>query len=300
MDTLLLGIRLEKIGDGMKMAFCLGSRIIANRPLTDYLKKAVLYFNVIELQADPRYFSPNYTLTVNEKKIIRIYQERYGFQLTMHAPFEHIRLGAIDFDERQLAINIFLNTIRTAADLNINLITFHPCAIEPDKPGIYHENCLLEEGSLSILLTEAKKLGITLLMENMPSTPGFHPKTCDGSRFQELLWLFTGPEFGLTIDIGHALQAKVPLESLLKMDRIRQFHFHENEHRLDRHSPFKSNLDWWEKTVKTIAKKFPHSAAILEMSSLEDQIESLHQINHLLGRPTAKLNQKPIPPMFFD
>ncbi len=282
------------------MAFCLGSRIIANRPLTDYLKEAVLYFNVIELQADPRYFSPNYTLTVNEKKIIRIYQERYGFQLTLHAPFEHIRLGAVDFDERQLAINIILNTIRTAADLNISLITFHPCSVEPGKPDIYHENCLLEEGSLSILLTEAKKSGVTLLMENMPSTPEFHPKTCDGSRFQELLWLFTGPEFGLTIDIGHALQANVSIESLLKMERIRHFHFHENELQLDKHSPIKSNLGQWEKMVKNIAKKFPHTAAIMEMNTLEEQIESLHQINRFLGRPPVKLNQKPIPPVLLD
>ncbi len=282
------------------MALCFGSRIVANRPLTDYLKEAVLHFNAIELQADPRYFSPNYTLTMNEKKIIRIYRERYGFQLTMHAPFENIRLGALDFDERQLAINIFLNTIRTSADLDINLITFHPCTMEPNRPEVYDENCLLEEGSLSILLTEAKKCGVALLMENMPLAPEFHPKASDGSRFQELLWLFREPEFGLTIDVGHALQANVPLESLLKMERIRNFHFHENDRRTDTHSAIVSNLDWWEKTVKTIARKFPTAAAILEMNALEDQIESVQQLNRKLGRPAPKPSQKPIPPMFIE
>ena len=207
------------------MPFKIGSRIVANRPLTDYLREAVLHFKVIELQADPRYFSANYSLKANEKKIIRIYQERYEFQLTMHAPFINIRLGAIDFDERQLAINILLNTMRTAADLNIRLVTFHPCTMEPDKPGLYDQNCLLEEASLAILLQEAKQLGIILLMENMPLIAEFHPKTTDGSRFQELLWLFSEPEFGLTIDLGHALQAQVTIDSLLKMDRIASFPF---------------------------------------------------------------------------
>lgn len=282
------------------MAFCLGSRIIANRPLTDYLKTAVLHFKVIELQADPQYFSPNYTLTANEKNIIRIYRERYGFQLTMHAPFKNIRLGALDFGERQLAINIFLNTIRIAAEFNIELITFHPCTIEPNQPDVYQENCLFEEGSLAILLNEAKKHGISLLMENMPLTPEFHPKTCDGARFQELLWLFAGPEFGLTIDVGHALQAQVSLESLLKMERIRHFHFHENDHLLDQHQPIQSNLDWWEKTVKTIARNYPQAAAILEMNSLEEQIESCQNLNRMLGRTAPKLNRQPIPPFLPD
>lgn len=278
------------------MAFNLGSRITANRPLTDYLKTAALHFKVIELQADPHYFSANYTLTANEKNIIRIYQERYGFQLTMHAPFRNLRLGALDKEERQLALNIFLNTVRIAAEFNIRLITFHPCTLEPGDPDRYPENCLFEEGSISMLLNEAKKHEISLLMENMPLGPEFHPKTSDGSRFQELLWLFPGPEFGLTIDLGHALQANVSLESLLKMERIRHFHFHENDRVHDTHQPININLDWWEKTIKTIARNYPQAAAILEMNSLDDQLASLNNINKILGRTAPKPKHKPMPP----
>jgi sugar phosphate isomerase/epimerase len=282
------------------MAFCLGSRIIANRPLTDYLKAAVLHFKVIELQADPHYFSPNYTLTANEKNIIRIYQERYGFQLTMHAPFKNIRLGALDYSERQLAINIMLNTIRIAAEFNIELITFHPCTIEPGQLEVYQENCLYEEGSLAILLNEAKKHGISLLMENMPLGEEYHPKTCDGTRFQELLWLFAGSEFGLTIDLGHALQAQVSLDSLLKMERIRHFHFHENDRQHDQHQPILSNLDWWEKTIKIIARNYPQAGAILEMNTLEEQIESCQNLNRIMGRSNPKPCRQPIPPFLPD
>lgn len=284
------------------MAFCLGSRLVVNYPLTEYLREAALQFKVIELQADPSYFSTNYALTVNEKKVLRIYRERYGFQLTMHAPFINLRLGALDLEERQLAINIMLNAMQAAADLDIRLITFHPCTLEPGAPEKYHENSLLEEGSISLLLKAAKKLGVILLMENMPLIPEFHPKAADGSRFQELLWLFPEPEFGLTIDIGHALQAGVRPEGLLKMDRIRHFHLHENDRHQDSHLPITTQLEWWEKLLKTLTKKFPETCGILEMSQFSDQTASLRKLQPFLGKrflPKPGKGQM-IPPLITD
>jgi sugar phosphate isomerase/epimerase len=270
------------------MAFRFGSRLVTNRPFTDYLREVVHHFQVIELQTDPRYFSPNFSFTINEKKALRIYQEQYGFHLTMHAPYVNLRLGAINIEERQISINIFLNAMRLTSDLGINTLTFHPCTLEPNAPELYPENCLFEEGSISLLLTEAKKMGITLLIENMPRMPEYHPKTADGSRFQELLWLFPEPEFGITLDLGHALQAGITLESLLKMERIQHFHFHENDRNADLHSPINTNIEWWSKALKTITKQFPNAFGILEMVRLEEQIESLNQL-----APNSKKNQRP-------
>lgn len=281
------------------MAFRFGSRLVTNRPLTDYLREVVRHFQVIELQTDPRYFSPNFSFTINEKKALRIYQEQYGFFFTMHAPYVNLRLGAINIEERQISINIILNAMRLTSDLGIKTFTFHPCTIEPQAPEKYPENCLYEEGSISLLLNEAKKLGITLLIENMPLLPEYHPKTTDGSRFQELLWLFPDPEFGLTLDLGHALQAGVSLESLLKMERIQHFHFHENDRHADLHLSVNTNLDWWSKSLKTIAKQFPNAVGILEMNRLEDQIESLNRLappSKKATRPKPQSNRL-IPPL---
>lgn len=262
------------------MPFTLGSRLVGNQALTDYLKEAVLHFKAIELHADPRYLSPNFAFTTAEKKAIRIYQERYQFRLTMHAPFINIRLGAIDPEERQLALSKVLNSLRLASDLEINLVTFHPCTFEPGAPEKFQENCRFEEESIAFLLTEAKNLGITLCLENMPKVLGYHPCTTDGSRFQELLWLFQDREFGFTIDIGHALQAGVPVESLLKMERIRHFHLHENDRCLDQHRPIQENLIWWDKLLKNLARKFPETIGILEMIRLEEQIASLANLKN--------------------
>lgn len=284
------------------MAFCLGSRIVNNRPISAYLQEAVHYFGVIELHTDPRCLSPNFTFTAPEKQTIRIYQERFKFQLTMHAPFTNLRLGALDQEERMVSINIFLNTMRLAADLGINLITFHPCALAPNASEQYSEIRLYEEGSIGMLLQEAKKLGVTLLMENMPRDPSFHPSACDGSRFQELLWLFQEPQFGLTVDIGHALQAGMPPEAFLKMDRVKHFHLHDNDRVTDLHQPISANQDWWKKMFRTISKKFPDAVGILEMKRLEEQIESL---NLLSGRPAKRSmllhkHEPIIPPILGD
>lgn len=267
------------------MAFCLGSRLVSNLPLTDYLREAVQHFTVLELQADPKYFSINFSFTENERKALRIYQDRFHFQLTMHAPFVNMHLGSLQLEERQLSLNIFLNTMHISADLGIQLITFHPNPIKPEMTEEqYHESCLFEEGSLSILLKEAQKLGLTLLIENMPNTPEYHPGTRDGSRFQELLWLFPGPEFGLTFDIGHALQAGVAVEAFLKMERLRHFHVHDNDRVNDAHLPIQNNLEWWGKLLKGLVKKFPEAVGILELASMKEQIESLNNLRKFLPK----------------
>jgi sugar phosphate isomerase/epimerase len=271
------------------MAFCLGSRLVSNLPLTDYLKETVQHFTVIELQADPKYFSSNFAFTTNERKILRIYQDRFHFRFTMHAPFVNIHLGSLNLEERQLSISIFLNTMRISSELGVQLITFHPSAMPPEiTDQQYQEVCLFEEGSISILLKEAKKLGVTLLIENMPNTPKYHPSTRDGSRFQELLWLFTEPEFGLTVDVGHALQAGIAVEAFLKMERVRHFHVHDNDRISDLHQPIRNNVEWWEKLVKSLAKKFPEAIGILELASIKEQIESLNNLHKSLPKqPSA-------------
>ncbi len=282
------------------MPFCFGSRIVSNQPLTDYLREAVQHFSVIELQADPRYFSQHFAFTENEKKALRIYQERFRFRLTMHAPFINLSLGSLSLEQRQLSISIFLNAMHTAADLGITLMTFHPSTIHPGTTDEqYKEICMFEEGSISILLKEAKKLGLILLIENMPLTPEYHPNTSDGSRFQELLWLFPEPEFGLTIDIGHALQAGVAIEALLKMERIRHFHFHENDRIKDRHLPIDNNMEWWQKLIKSLVKKFPDAVGILEMLSLKDQIISCNNLQKSIPKQSGAKHRRElmIPPI---
>ncbi|HPT87768.1 MAG TPA: sugar phosphate isomerase/epimerase family protein [Bacillota bacterium] len=260
------------------MAFSLGSRLVSNMPLSEYLKTVVSGFRVIELPADPRYLSPHFAYTQAQIKTLRIYQDRYQFRLTMHAPFTDCRLGALDPDERSAALQKMYSALQLASELHIRLFTFHPTTLEPGQPEVYRENYRYEEESIAKLLEKARNLGVTLLIENMPKHPHFHPNTSDGSRHQELLWLFPDNHFGLTVDIGHALQAGVSVDSLLKMNRIKHFHIHDNDRCLDRHYAITNQLDWWGKLIKKLTRKFTEASAILEMNQLDDQMTSFYHL----------------------
>jgi sugar phosphate isomerase/epimerase len=274
--------------EGRRMPFSLGSRLVSNLPLAEYLKTVVGGFRTIELPSDPRFLSPHFAYTPAQKKTLRIYRERYQFNLTMHAPFIDCRLGALATEERELAFRKIQSAMQLASELEIRLFTFHPTTLEPESPENYRENYRLEEESISRLLKEAKKLGLVMLIENMPSEPKFHLNTADGSRYQELLWLFPEPEFGLTIDIGHALQAGIVIESLLRMDRVKHFHLHDNDRCVDRHWLITSNLDWWSKLIKKLTKNYPEATGILEMLQLDDQLQSYYNLKPFLKAPAKR------------
>ena len=271
------------------MSFNLGSRLVKNQPLADYLSKVGQSFSVIELHADPSFLSPYFTYNIAQKKTLRVYQERYSFRFTMHAPFNSCHLGALDPEVRHLATSSLLSAMRLAADLEIAVLTFHPTVFEPNQPELYPANCRMEESSLAGLLSEAKRLGLRMLIENMPRDPLFHPSTSDGTRLQELLWLFPESELGLTIDVGHALQAGTPIESLLKMDRIQHFHFHENDRVDDLHTPIITNQKWWLDLIKKLTREYPDAAAVLELDLLEEQLTSLEYLTKPIVRPRRKI-----------
>ena len=273
------------------MSFCLGTRLTTNLPLANYLKETVLKFRALELPAEPRFLSPHFAFTDSEKKVLGIFRKRYAFRMTLHAPFIDIRLGARDAEERSLSYAKILNAIRLAAEMEIALVTFHPDAVAPEPAASYEEDCRREEEALSRLLPEAHRLGVILLIENMPRLPEYHPKTCDGSRIQELFWLFPETELGMTLDIGHALQAGVAPEALLRAGRVRHFHLHENDRCLDRHFAIRSNLEWWGKLLKKIAAKHPDTVGILEMNLLEEQLESRENLLRFLpNHPPRRKN----------
>jgi sugar phosphate isomerase/epimerase len=256
----------------------LGSRLTTKQPPAEYLTNAARHFQVIELPTEPRQLSPYFSYTTSQKKTLQIYKKRYQFQLTMHAPFIDLHLGSPEPEKRRLSLIKMLTTMQLAADLEIKWLTFHPCPLEPNIPERYAENCCYEEDSLASLLPAAQRLGVNLLLKNMPPGPNFHPSTRDGSRMLELLWLFPEPHFGLTIDLGHALQAKVEIDSLLDLERVRHFHLHENDRQYDNHLPITANLVRWRQILTRLDKEFPDASAILDMDQLADQLCSLQNL----------------------
>ena len=67
------------------MAFSLGSRLVKNQPLADYLSKVGQSFSVIELHADPSFLSPHFTYNISSKK------DAPGLPGTLLFPFHYAR-----------------------------------------------------------------------------------------------------------------------------------------------------------------------------------------------------------------
>ncbi|TCL64277.1 sugar phosphate isomerase/epimerase [Hydrogenispora ethanolica] len=264
------------------MAFSLGSRLTANLPLSEYLAGIATCFRWVEIPTDPRFLSPYFPLNANSKITLRAYGTQYHFRYSMHAPF--VNLGSLDREERLLAIHKFQSAMQVAAELEVSLLTFHPANVRPETVAAFDEICRLETESISLLLDTARQLGVSLLIENMPSAPEFHPTASNGERIRELLAIFTGSEFGVTIDIGHALQAQADIDALLGLERVRHFHLHENDRLSDRHLRIITHLDWWKQLLQKLNERFPQAVGILEMNQLVDQLESFERLHPLLSR----------------
>ncbi len=264
------------------MAFSLGSRLTSNLPLAEYLAEVASCFRWVEIPTDPRFLSPHFPLNKGSKITLRAYRLQYHFQYSIHAPF--VNIGAPESEERLLAIHKFLSAIQIAADLEAPFLTFHPANFRPETGATYEEICRQEADSIALLLQKARVLGVSLFMENMPAAPEFHPDAANGTRLRQLLRLFPEPEFGVTIDIGHALQARADFDVLLGLERIRHFHFHENDRLTDKHLRIIGHLDWWQGLLKQLNERFPQTVGILEMNHLVDQLESFERLKPFLAR----------------
>ncbi len=266
----------------VSMSFIFGSRLVTNQSLIDYLKFVAPRFKAIELPTDQRLLNANFGFTSPEQQLIKNYQKRYHFKLTIHAPLFNLRLGALDSEIRNTSVAMLKQTIKDAAALNAQVVTFHPCILEPGQPEKYPENCAYEAENIANLLQLATSYGIKLAIENMPRVPEFHPHASDGTRLKELFALF--PELGMTLDVGHALQAKVELDELLKLKQICHFHLHENDRISDRHFAIETNLPWWQELASQLATNFPNAIGIFEMSELEEQLTSYQNLADSLNR----------------
>jgi hypothetical protein len=69
------------------MSFSLGSRLIPHLQLPKFLEQAAEHFKTVEIPTDPRFMTPCFSLNNEQRKLLRIYQERYQFRYTIHAPF---------------------------------------------------------------------------------------------------------------------------------------------------------------------------------------------------------------------
>lgn len=185
--------------------------------LSEIAKIAGMDFDFIDLTLEPpraavELVDPYETRAAIEEHRLRVVGHT-AFYLPLASPFEELRQGAIVAMRRCL---------EAFAKIGAQWVNVHPDRYAPmhDRPFFIQRDI----DTLGELLDDARRLGVGLMVENIPG---------DFNSAQQLGELLDPlPELGLHLDIGHTnlmVPANTTMEILEKYgDRLRHVHLHDN------------------------------------------------------------------------
>jgi len=185
-------------------------------------------FDGLEVLCEP----PWYPRAWSEQERAALVSETRGMLVTLHAPIADVNLMSPHPGARAAAEAELVATLRLAADLGAESVTFHlgyrPLLGAPHDPP-------WEEAQRAVrrLADGARRLGIALCLENDPLLPGAY--LADLRRLDAMLRELELPG---TLDVGHAWTAHGPAMAELVaslLPRLRTVHVHDNDGKGDEH-----------------------------------------------------------------
>ncbi len=229
-------------------------------------------FEVWEIVADLKQLLPKIAPEVKQ------FMQSYDIDVSIHAPFNDLNLGALNLDLRILAIKYIKDTIETAANLGIGTVSFHPGHLCPS--GIYAPDKVKEANLTSIreLAKFAKDFDITLALENMPMK--FWTL---GNRANDILEMIDNTDFGICFDIGHAFIMD-EIDNFLNSAQtapINNIHIHDNMGRRDEHLALGEGKIDLPYVLKRLAPKYSGNI-IIECNNIEEGLKSKEYLEKLL------------------
>jgi sugar phosphate isomerase/epimerase len=138
-----------------------------------------------------------------------------AYYLPLASPFEEVRQSAVEVCRKCLAV---------FSEVGAKWMNVHPDANAPhhSKRFLFEKN----RQSLEELLPDARKLGMGIMVENIPRWT-FNSAADLGALLDPL------PELGLHLDLGHCNLCPIPrnAEAILAMhgSRLRHVHLHDNK-----------------------------------------------------------------------
>lgn len=170
--------------------------------------------------------------------------DQYGIHLwSFHlpfSPFSKINMASPEGEMRCYTLSYFEGLMQKAADIGIKNIVVHPSG-EPYQENERAERIKWAQESLEQLARTARRLGVTLAVENLP-------RTCLGRNSQEMKQLLSADDtLRVCFDTNHLL-AQPAKEFILDIgDRIITTHFSDYDFRNERHwLPGEGKIDWIE------------------------------------------------------
>ena len=169
-----------------------------------------------------------------KRKITNLYKEKLkGFNniKALHGPFLDLRPASPDKEIRNISYKKYLDTIKIAAELEMNYIIFHS-QINPylNNPSLKNLNNKQHREAWIKLLEEVPDYKGIILLENIFEE--------EPSMLKELIQTINSPNIKINLDIGHAKLGRVSLEEWISelKDYIAYMHIHSNNGLYDTHS----------------------------------------------------------------
>ena len=210
--------------DGITMKIGISSPAFALEPFLPTFNAVAKEFELWEIVADLNQLLP---VIADEFKQ---YTPSYDMEFSVHAPFNDLNIASLNPKLRKLAIRYIKDTIKTAEELGITLVSLHPGHLSPS--GIYKIDKVLETNLKSIreIAKYADEHAISLALENMPIRNWTLGNTC-----REILEMIDNTQLGICFDIGHAFIQNEVERFLDHIDHLKNIHIHDNNGRRDEH-----------------------------------------------------------------
>lgn len=191
---------------------------------------------------------------------------------TVHAPFADINIAAVNESFRSLAVSRLKTSLQFAQMMETKLWILHPgthSGLHYFYPQRDIENCILSVMELSDM---AKRLGISILVENMPAMEMFLLRgTDDFEQFSKLAGEIS-PD--MVLDIGHANTTN-EIESFIgrQGERIKHVHAHDNNGVTDSHNGIGNGTVPWKVVASKLNKSGFGGSLIVE--SVREVVKSI-------------------------
>jgi sugar phosphate isomerase/epimerase len=248
----------------------ISSPAFALEPFENTLDSVADHFKLWEIVADLFQLLPD--IAEQYKQLI----PSYDIDVSVHAPFNDINIASLNPELRKIAIRYLKTAIKTAVDLDIQLITLHPGHFCPT--GIYYPEKVYETNRRSIveIAKFAKDHTITLALENMPIK-----HWTLGNNIDELFEMVKDTQFGICFDVGHAFIQNSVDGFIENISHVSNLHIHDNNGRRDEHLVLgEGAID-----IKDIMQRINHHYSgnvIIECNTLDQGIQSKKYLDKLL------------------
>ena len=256
------------------MKIGVSSPAFAYQPFLDALHKVAEVFDYWEIVADLKQLLPD---IANEFKL---QTPSYDLGYSVHAPFNDLNLAALNHELREIAIDYIKRTISTAAELEIDLVSFHPGHFNPT--GVYYKEKIIETNQCSIeeIAKFAEEFSITLAIENMPLK-----NWTLGNSAEELLGMIDGHEMGICFDIGHAFILDEVDNFLEHIEVTKNVHMHDNNGRRDEHLVLGEGAIDIQNIIQKLHGKYAGNI-IIECNNIEEGVKSKEYLSKMLDSST--------------